>query len=153
MDRREFLRSAGGLIIIASLAGTAGTLFSCSPRVPSNPQLNDDRNSLLITPELMPTGKTVGPLMVAGINLVNSNTYGMFEGYYFDAHAFDVDILGVELIALADGNHTLQAIRAQVEEYLSSPLDSAELAMFYVTLGEAGYLQNKVLISLFESQA
>ena len=53
---------------------------------------------------------------------------------------FKVNGMGYRLLKLADGRHTLK----QITEKIDRPEIDEDIADFYITLGKAGYLQNKV---------
>ena len=85
--------------------------------------------------------------MAAGIRLVPEGE--SVHGYFGDTHLFTVDTQGAELMRLADGTLTID----ELAESLSVPVRPADVASFFVTLGQAGYLQNTVLVNLVEIPA
>jgi hypothetical protein len=75
------------------------------------------------------------------------------QGHYGDTHLFTVDALGAALIQRADGSRGIEDIAAEASSALATPLAAADAASFFVTLGQSGYLQNQVLIALYENRA
>ena len=152
MDRRDFFKGAGGLVIVASLTGIAGTILSHEVNAKSNPTQNDAApthpNVFYTTPDLAVSEQTIGPVMVAGIDLIAGDAEDTYKGFYSGTHIFDVDKTGAELIMMATGSHSLKAIAAQ-----SSPLKTHDTAEFFMTLDQAGYLQNQILVTVYENRA
>ena len=145
MERRDFIKGVGGLAVIVSLSGIVGSLLLRDP--------SRSASVMFTTPDAVGIKQAIGPAMVAGIDLFHVDTKGAVRGYYGDTHIFNVDALGAELIMLADGSRTLEDINSQAERLTASALSSAGIAEFYVALGQAGYLQNKVLVTIYENQA
>ena len=85
--------------------------------------------------------------MQPGIELSKAadNTIASYNGQ----ELFVVDETGAELVRLADGSLTLDEIAACV----STPVATADVAEFFVSLGKAGYLQNEVYVNLVEVTA
>jgi len=130
MDRRTFLKSAGGLVVF----GLAGALMQSDSRTGSA------GNSL--------PGKTpVGPVLRKDISL--QKTPEGAQAYYQRLHIFDVDTDGAKFLALADGAHTIDDIAART----GKRKEAADVALFFVTLGQAGYLQNRVEVSIVQHAA
>jgi hypothetical protein len=148
MERREFVRGVGGLVIITALTGVAASLAGVG-------RLNQDaasnQEAFYITSDIMPPQAAVGPLMVADIVL--TRTAEGVQGHYGATHLFTVDALGAELIQRADGSRSIEDITAEVSSTLATPLGTADAASFFVTLGQSGYLQNQVLVALYENRA
>jgi len=85
-----------------------------------------------------------GPLLVEGLSF--RLTPDGAEAYHGATRVFAVDQVGRELLSYADGTHSLEEIAAR-----TGMVDSAaEVALFFVELGKAGYLQNKVVVSIVE---
>ena len=124
MDRRTFLKTAGGLVLfgVASVLVGGDTL---------QPHASAD----------------VGPLIREDIDLRITATGA--SAWVDNVQVFDVDALGARFLALADGKHTIDDIAARCGQKDKA----AEVAMFFVTLGQAGYLQNRVEVSLVERAA
>lgn len=138
MERRSFVQGAFGLVVLVAGGGLAAC--SAAPGV----ELSAD----FVTPEVAATSSAKGPVMVAGIKLVRTGENEV-HGYYGDTHLFSVDAQGEELVRMADGTRTIDDLAAS----LSLPADPADVASFFVTLGQAGYLQNVVLVNLVENPA
>lgn len=100
-----------------------------------------------VTPEAVSPEFADGPVMASGIRLVKND--GSTQGYYGGMHLFTVDERGAQLIRLADGSLTLDELAASLDD----PANPADVASFFVTLGQAGYLQNTVLVNLVEHTA
>lgn len=127
MTRREFIK------------GTAAFLLLCAAGWKSLPQLET---------ALRPTAETaVGPLLVEGLELlpVAEGADVLKEGLLL----FQVNSTGLQLLQLADGTSSL----GQIIERVGASAFATDAAMFFVTLGEAGYLQNRVEVSICEYKA
>ena len=83
--------------------------------------------------------------MEAGIELVEGDA-GTWGGWFGNTHLFDVDERGARLMCMADGSRTIDDLAASLE----TPADPVDVASFFVTLGQAGYLQNTVMVNLVE---
>ena len=59
-----------------------------------------------------------------------------------------MDATGAELVRLADGSRTIDELASA-----NGQLKPADVASFFVELGQAGYLANTVLVNLTETQA
>ena len=90
------------------------------------------------------------PVMQGGIDLVAGSDPNVYEGYLSTTQLFRVDRSGAALMMLADGTRTIGEIAAQASQTLGEPVDAADAAEFFVTLGQEGYLQNEVLVNLLE---
>ncbi|NMA07654.1 MAG: PqqD family protein [Clostridiales bacterium] len=126
MTRREFLKGAAGLVLAAG-AGFGGTRA--------------------LTELLKPNASTaLGPLPIEGLSLLPTSKGAdvLYEG----RTAFTVNTTGAALLRLADGTRSLDEIiaRAGASAY------AADAAMFFVTLGQAGYLQNRVEVAIYENR-
>ncbi len=138
MERRAFVQGAFGLVALVA----AGGLFAVPPSESSLP------DGTFVTPEVGSPELADGPVMVAGISLAR-NDDGTVRGMYGDTHLFTVDERGAALIRLADGNLTLD----ELAQATGSALRPADVASFFVALGQAGYLQNTVLVNFVELPA
>lgn len=137
MERRTFVQGAFGLVVLA-VGGGIGA------RIATQPLADED----FVTPETVNPNATDGPVMNAGIKLV-SNSDGTVRGEAEGVHLFNVDRTGAQLIRLADGSRTIDDLAASCDE----PLNPADVASFFVTLGQAGYLANTVMVNLLEIPA
>jgi len=63
------------------------------------------------------------------------------------ALVFTVNEIGRELLKMADGSVTVDAMA----ESLGLATTASEVGMFFVKLGQAGYLKNRMEIVLFET--
>lgn len=136
MERRSFLQGAFGLAVLA-VGGLAAL---------STTQNTSDQG--FVTPEVTMPESADGPVMAAGIRLA-PDSKGNVQGYYGDTLLFNVDEQGAELMRLADGSMTIDELAGA----LSIPANPADVASFFVTLGQAGFLQNTVLVNLVENPA
>ena len=134
MERRTFIRGAFGLAALAAMGGVRSASVAGAGRSYVTPTVAD--------PQLCP-----GPVMQAGIELLDEGD--AVRGMYGTTHLFSVDATGAELIRLADGTMTLD----QLANALPTPVDPADVAGFFVALGQAGYLANTVLVNLSENRA
>lgn len=137
MERRTFVQGAFGLVALTLAGGLASQLL---------PKPGDGAGDF-VTPEVESPELADGPVMVSGIRLVESD--GAAQGYYGDMHLFTVDEQGAQLVRLADGSLTLDELAGS----LDAPVNPADVASFFVTLGQAGYLRNTVLVNLMELPA
>lgn len=137
MERRTFVQGAFGLAALVLAGGLASVTA----------QQHDDEAGVFVTPEVASPELADGPVMAAGIRLVEAD--GNTQGYYGDLHLFTVDERGAQLIRLADGNLTLD----ELADALDDDVAAVDVASFFVTLGKAGYLQNTVLVNLVERTA
>lgn len=134
MERRTFVQSAFGLVVLAAGA-SAGVFFAGA----------DAKNGAsFVTPTVEAPEVATGPVMQAGIEL--NETADDVVASYNGQELFVVDKTGAELVRLADGSLTLDEIAACV----STPVATADVAEFFVSLGKAGYLQNEVYVNLVE---
>ena len=135
MERRTFIRGAFGLVALAAAGGLANL---------PNPS-GDERRDGFVTPEVASPETAEGPVMEAGIELVEGDA-GTWGGWFGDTHLFDVDGQGARLMLSADGSRTIDDLAASLE----AAVNPADVASFFVTLGQAGYLQNTVMVNLME---
>ncbi len=135
MERRTFVRGAFGLVVVAAGA--------CLGMPAVRRGLGDDA---FVTPEPDLAGACPGPAMRAGIVLEEDGD-GRHWGSWGDERLFAVDSIGAELIELADGTHSIE----DMARLASVPLLEADVASFFVALGQAGYLANTVLVNLVQT--
>lgn len=138
MERRAFVQGAFGLVALV----VAGGVASLSKRG------GVDTVEAYVTPEVSDLEHAVGPVMEAGIRLEPQGG-GVVHGLHGPTKLFSVDEQGAELISLADGSLALDELAAS----LGTPARVADVASFFVTLGQAGYLQNTVLVNFVELPA
>jgi len=126
MKRRDFLKGAGGLVVACSLG------FSL------------DRLARILAPR---AADSVGPMLAdglkieTGINGANVYSRGLL--------AFRVNSTGARLLRYADGSKRLEQIIALA----GCQSEAAAAAGFFITLGKAGYLQNKIEVNMVEARA
>lgn len=143
MERRTFLKGACGLVVLVAGAGLG--------RANAGRPLADESargTTLLTTSAGVEQDVATGPMMQAGIDLVEGPDGGV-AGWYGDTELFEVDKTGAGLIALADGSRSLDDIAGEAVSP-GGEVSPADVASFFVTLGQAGYLQNTVLVNLVE---
>ena len=139
MERRTFVKGAFGLVVIAAgaAAGVAG-MQGASPF----------RGEVIHTTRgAVGSQEASGPLMQDDIELIAQEAGGAVSGYYGETELFHVDEAGARLITLADGSRTIEDIALAV----SAP--AADVALFFASLGEAGYLVNPVYVNIIERTA
>ena len=134
MERRSFVRGAFGFVALATL-GVAGAIAG-----------TDVQRASFVTTAGLDAESACGPAMVAGIELVTDGD--VVRGMYGKTHLFDVDATGAALIRQADGSRTIEELADA-----GTRLRPADVASFFVELGQAGYLSNTVLVNLTETQA
>ncbi len=144
MERRDFVKGAFGLAIITAGAGIgfAGAGSASSGIDESSVVFETAGGSI---PE-----DAVGPVMQAGIQLVERPGSTELLGCYEGRELFTVNPIGAALIGLADGSRTIDELTNQAEDLMGRVVNPADAASFFVTLGQAGYLQNTVLVNLYE---
>ena len=118
MTRREFLKGTAGFVILCGLG------FGM-------PEL-----SQALTQETV-----VGPLLKDGLRLVPTGDGA--EIRFHGETCFTVNAAGAQLLKLADGSYTLQDMTTLAG--LSGQEEA--VADFFITLGQAGYLQNRVEVN------
>lgn len=124
MTRREFLKGAAGLVI------ACGTGFGALDRVAR--ALDAD------APE------PIGPMLVDGLKIVPGPDGA--DVYYGAQKVFVVNAPGRRLLQKADGLHTMDAL----VQAGGGEVAAERTAMFFVTLGKAGYLRNRVEVTIVE---
>ena len=141
MDRRTFMKGAFGLVVLTASTGL-GSLVGCS-----GPRAATVGNVVFTTPSIGEPESAAGPLMMAGIDLLEIAGADRFAAYYGDIELFDVDKAGAALVQLADGERTIDAIaeEATAQGIACEPVD---VALFFSSLCNAGYLRNRVLVSI-----
>jgi hypothetical protein len=130
MERRTFMKGAFSLALLAA-GGLGGVFYYQTPQ--GQPSERPDPND------------AYGPLMRRDI-VVEPDGTGLFRGIGRGVHLFNVDATGAELIRLADGSRTIE----ELADGLETPANPADVASFFVTLGQAGFLQNTVVVNLLE---
>lgn len=65
-----------------------------------------------------------------------------------ETHVITVNEIGRELLDMADGTNTLN----DMVELLGLEKNASEVGLFFVALGEAGYLKNRIEITLYENK-
>ena len=134
MERRTFVKGAFGFVALATL-GIAGAAVGANASHPN-----------FVTASILDLESARGPAMAAGIELVENGN--VVHGMYGNTHLFNVDATGAELVRLADGSRTIDELASA-----NGQLKPADVASFFVELGQAGYLANTVLVNLTETQA
>lgn len=130
MERRTFMKGAFGLALLAA-GGLGGKYYDQAPQEQSSE-----------TPD---PSDACGPLMRRDI-VLEPDGNGLFRGIGRGVHLFNVDATGAELIRLADGSRTIE----ELADGLETPANPADVASFFVALGQAGFLQNIVVVNLLE---
>lgn len=125
MTRREFLKGAGAFVLLCA-AGWKG--------------LDALEKSLAPSAE-----NAAGPLLQKGLFVAPTASGANVS--YGGQLLFTVNETGRKLLALADGTNCLDTI---IKES-GTEKNADETCMFFVTLGKAGYLQNRVEVRLYES--
>ena len=156
MERRTFVKGAFGLIVVAAGSGL-GFLGGCggiaSGAAGTMPHAKTLQGAYFKTPVCEYPDTAPGPAMEAGICLVRNEDGKSVSGYFEETHLFNVDETGAALIELADGNLTLEEIASAAGASLGFQVNPADVAAFFVSLGQAGFLKNTVLVNLVEISA
>ena len=129
IDRRTFVRQAGGLVVFVAASALAGVNF------------------VQTATSLSCSNQPRGPLLAEGITFVP--TPEGVDAFVGGTHVFSANQAGAVLLASADGTRSLDEIVAQAQD----GIDPVEAALFYIELGKAGYLQNRVEVALVERSA
>ena len=105
--------------------------------------------ALFTTPFAGESETATGPLMMAGIDLVEIPEGDRIAAYYDGAEVFNMDAAGAALVMLADGVRSIDDIadEAASKGHAAEP---ADVALFFSALCEAGYLRNIVRVSIAE---
>ena len=148
MERRTFIKGAFGLLVVTAGA-SLGALAGCGSS--SGGGQDASSKAAFFTTSAVMSGEAAGPAMEPGIGLVRGENG--IAGYFEETHLFNVDDIGAQLIMLADGSRTIDDIAAEAAKAAGAAVDPAEAASFFVTLGQAGFLQNTVLVNLIENPA
>ena len=143
MERRTFIKGAFGFAVLVSGAGL-GTLAAQGGTFANTARGTQLFATSGVSPEL-----ANGPLMQAGIEVFKLGS-GDIIAYFGDTQLFTVDGTGAELVRLADGSRSIEAIALEASSLTGAMVAPAEVASFFVTLGQAGYLQNTVFVNLLE---
>jgi hypothetical protein len=123
MTRRQFLKGTAGFVIALGLGFSPDSLLK----------------SL--------TEPAIGPWLVGGLECLPTN-WGA-DIYSGGQLAFQVNRRGAQLLSLADGRVSLPDMirRSGCQDC------QEEAARFLITLGSAGYLRNRVEVTLVENYA
>ena len=120
MTRRDFLKGAAGFALICGAGFGVSGLAKLLRPAPEN---------------------AVGPLLADGLELLPISDGA--EVSYQGMTCFTVNNAGARLLRFADGRHTIEEITARAG--LESQAEA--VADFYITLGKAGYLRNRVEVN------
>jgi hypothetical protein len=91
-------------------------------------------------------GLTIKPVM--SLNLRTDSVYLKGARVFLNGiEVFTVNEMGRRLLSMADGTATL----GDMIKELNLEKNAADAGMFFITLGEAGFLKNKVEIMLYET--
>jgi len=98
----------------------------------------------------------IGPVLQDGLKIrpklrfdfeTNSLYPAGADVYFADTKVLSVNEMGRQLLEMADGTVTID----EMAQELDMKKTSAEIGMFFVTLGQSGYLKNRIEIMLYES--
>lgn len=123
MTRREFLK------------GTAGFLVVCGAGFGVN------RLKKALAPSVE---NAVGPKLDSDLDILQLG--GETEAYLDGQLVFRANAVGGKLLRLADGSRTLE----QIIEAAGCQQTAGDCANFFITLGKAGYLENRIEVNQFE---
>ena len=165
MERRAFVGSAFGLVVLAAGVGTkALEALASTGDAPAPVTASKTREVLFVTadganpPADATAGaagatEAAGPVVRGGIEMACGDDPRKITGYYGAQALFNVDRIGAELIRMADGTRSIDRIATEAGDLLGSTIAPADVASFFVTLGQAGYLRNTVLVNLYQTFA
>ena len=120
MTRREFLKGAAGFALVCGAGFGVSGLAKLLRPAPEN---------------------AVGPLLADGLELLPLSDGA--EVSCQGLSCFTVNAAGARLLRLANGRNTLEAIIART----GMEAQAEAVADFFITLGKAGYLQNRVEVN------
>ena len=123
MTRREFLKGTAGLIL---LCGTGFGLKKLDKVLSSSVE------------------DAVGPKLDADLNILQLGSEA--EAYLNGKLVFRANDVGAKLLRLADGSRTLE----QIIDAAECRGTAGDCVSFFVTLGKAGYLENRIEVNQFE---
>ncbi len=103
--------------------------------------------ALFTTPATGEPETATGPLVMAGISLFEVSGKDRVAAFYDDVELFNVNAAGAALLMLADGVRSLEQITADAVSQ-GHAAELADVALFFSSLGQAGYLRNRVLVSM-----
>ena len=143
MERRTFVKGAFGLtaMVVAAGAGVWSMQIATGDAA---------RGKLVFTVPDGAADVAVGPALQAGIQLFEGADG--IAGYIGDTQLFTVDETGAAIMSLADGSLDVDAIAREAGTMLGCSLATAEVASFFVTLGQAGYLREAFYANLVENR-
>ena len=138
MERRTFVKGAFGLAVAVAGAGAFSALqFEQAAKTP-----------FYTTPVIADAGSAVGPVMQPAVSL--TRTGEGIAGFFNESKLFVADDTAAALIMLADGAHSLDDITREAAASLGITLDPADVASFFVELGQAGFLLNEVYVNMYQ---
>ncbi len=120
LTRREFLKGAAGFALVCGAGFGVSGLAKLFRPAPEN---------------------AVGPLLADGLELLPLSDGA--EVSYQGVTCFTVNDAGARLLRLANGRNTLEEIVART----GMESQAGAVADFYITLGKAGYLRNRVEVN------
>ena len=141
MDRRMFVKSTFGLVVLAACP-TLASLTGCVKGFEVKAE-----GALFTTPFSGEPETASGPLLMAGIDLCEVPGAGRVAAYYGGNEVFNMDASGAMLVMLADGSRTIGDI-ADEAAVRGCPVDPMDAALFFSSLCEAGYLRNIVRVGI-----
>ncbi len=112
------------------LKGTAGFVVACGAGFGAIDKLS----------RTLMDADQVGPRLLEGLSLEGDCAYLGLE------KVFEVNELGAKLLAMADGRHDLGELAR------AGGGDEAAVARFFLTLGQAGYLRDRIEVDMVEVQ-
>ena len=141
MDRRTFVAGAFGLVVLGACSGTATVSLSGCSTANATPAFT--------TPATGEPEDATGPLMMAGIDVFELPETGRYTAFYGDTELFNMDATGAALVSLADGKRSIDdiAVQAAALGHTCKPVD---VALFFSSLGNAGFLRNLVTVSILD---
>ena len=140
MERRAFVKGAFGLAVIAAGAGAGAVVAQVHGRSAQAP--------FYTTPNVADVEAAIGPVMRPGIDLTRVDE-GV-AGFLGESKLFVADEMAAALIMLADGTRALDGIAREAAATVGSALDPADVASFFVELGQGGFLSNEVYVNLYQ---
>jgi len=126
MTRRDFLKGTAGLILLC------GTGFGLK------------KLEKVLSPSVE---NAIGPKLDADLDILRLGDEA--EAYLDGKLVFRANATGAKLLRLADGSRTMEDII-----YAAGCGENAgDCVSFFVTLGQAGYLENRIEVNQFERRA
>ena len=96
---------------------------------------------------ILQDGLTILPTFDFDVETMSLDLSGA-DVFYGGTKVFSVNEMGRRLLGMADGTRTVD----EMVKILKMEKNASEAGMFFVTLGQSGYLKNKVEVVIYETE-